>query len=63
MAILFNSHLCKHWILYEDRDSLCPITTKALAFRRKELFDVLHPTTRHIAYMNNGTLLPIEIMS
>jgi hypothetical protein len=28
-----------------------------------ELFDVLHPTTRHIAYMNNGTLLPIEIMS
>ena len=35
MAILFNSHLCKHWILYEDRDSLCPITTKALAFWEK----------------------------
>lgn len=34
MAILFNSHLCKHWILDEDQDSLCPITTKALAFRR-----------------------------
>jgi len=27
------------------------------------LTDVLHPTTRHIAYMNTGTLLPIKIMS
>jgi len=34
MAILFNSHLCKHRILCEDRDSLRAITTKALAFRR-----------------------------